>query len=44
MRIYLRKRADEGKYRRSKIILIIATYFREGLAVVNRFIKLTFHR
>ena len=44
MRIYLRKRADEGKYRRSKIILIMATYFREGLAVVNRFIKLTFHR
>jgi len=44
MRIYLRKRADEGIYRRSKIILIMATYFREGLAVVNRFIKLTFHR
>ena len=43
MRIYLRKRADEGKFRTIKIILLIAIYFREGLAVVNRSIKLTFH-
>ncbi len=44
MRVYLRKRTEEGKYRTSKFLLIIAIYFREGLAVINRFIKLTFYR
>ena len=44
MRVYVRKRAEEGKYRSCKLPIIIAIYFKEGLAIINRFLRLTFSR
>jgi O-antigen biosynthesis protein len=43
MRIYVKKRAAEGKYN-SIILLISAVYLREALAVTIRFFKLPFTR
>ena len=44
MRIYVRKHAIEGKYRSFLPIIISAVYFREAFALINRFLRLTFHR
>ena len=44
MRIYLRKRSEEGKYKYIRIILIPAIYFREGLALLNRLTRIISHR
>lgn len=43
MRIYIRKRAAEGKYRSFLLLIIPAVYLRECLALINRFLRLTFH-
>jgi GT2 family glycosyltransferase len=40
MRIYIRKRSDEGDFRYQKNFLIAGTWVREGLAVMDRFVKL----
>lgn len=40
MRIYIRKRTDEGDFRYLKNILISGTWFRQALALVARFVKL----
>lgn len=37
MRIYVRKRYSEGKFRFSFLLLITGIYFRESLALTNRF-------
>ena len=42
MRIYIRKRAEEGDFRYLKYILISGTYVRQALAVVARFVKIMF--
>jgi GT2 family glycosyltransferase len=44
MRVYIRKRAAEGKYASILILVIPAVFFREGLALLNRFLRLTFSR
>jgi GT2 family glycosyltransferase len=44
MRIYVRKRAAEGKYRSSLFIVIPAVFFREGLALINRSYRILFSR
>lgn len=43
MRIYTRKRVAEGKLN-SYVLLMSAVYLREILAILNRFLKLTFTR
>jgi GT2 family glycosyltransferase len=43
-RIYSRKRAIEGKYKNIILIILPAVYFREALALLNRYLKLTFSR
>jgi O-antigen biosynthesis protein len=42
MRIYVRKRASEGKYRSYYILLITAILVREVFALLNRLLRLTF--
>jgi GT2 family glycosyltransferase len=44
MRIYIRKRAKENKYRSSVPLVLPAIYFRESLALINRFFKLLFNK
>lgn len=44
MRIYVEKRSEEGKYGPFKYLIIIAVFLRESLALLNRFLKLTFTR
>lgn len=44
MRLYIRKRTDEGKYRSFYLPIITAVYFREGLALLNRLLKLVFSK
>lgn len=43
MRIYIRKRSDEGKFIFWRSFLILAVYFREGLALINRFLRIIFY-
>lgn len=42
MRIYLAKRVSEGKFRFWSLLIIPGIYFRESLALLNRFLKITF--
>lgn len=42
MRIYVRKRATEGKYRSLRHFIITGVYLREGFALINRFLRWTF--
>lgn len=44
MRVYVRKRAEEEKYRSYQLLIITAVYIREGLALIHRLFRLTFHR
>lgn len=44
MRIYIRKRAAEKRKGSFLYLLIPAVYFRQGLALANRFFRLTFRR
>ncbi|MDO9581310.1 MAG: glycosyltransferase family 2 protein [Bacteroidales bacterium] len=44
MRIYVRKRVMEGKYGFWHLLMIPAIYFREGLALLNRFIMIFIRR
>jgi GT2 family glycosyltransferase len=44
MRIYSRKRAIEGKYKSILLFILPAVYLREALALLNRYLKLTFSR
>jgi GT2 family glycosyltransferase len=44
MRVYVRKRAFEGKDKSFLPLIVPAIYFREGLAIINRFFKLTFNK
>jgi GT2 family glycosyltransferase len=39
MRIYVKKRSDEGNYPHFKGLIISAIYFREAFALANRFLK-----
>lgn len=40
MRIYIRKRSAEGKYNLLYFLLMPAIYFREGLALLNRILRI----
>lgn len=42
MRVYVRKRSDEGSFPFSHFIIIPAVYFREGLALLNRLFLIIF--
>lgn len=42
MRIYLKKRTSERTFRRWRFFIIPAIYFRESLAIVNRFCRIGF--
>jgi GT2 family glycosyltransferase len=42
MRIYINKRTSEGNFRRWRLFLIPAIYFRESLAIINRFFRIGF--
>ncbi|MCX6325932.1 MAG: glycosyltransferase family 2 protein [Bacteroidia bacterium] len=44
MRIYVRKRAEEGKFNSWYFLIILAIYFREGLAHLNRFCRIALRR
>jgi GT2 family glycosyltransferase len=44
MRVYVRKRAKERNYRPFILLIICAIRLREGLAVMNRLLKLIFRR
>jgi len=44
MRIYISKRRTEGLFRFSYAILFTGIFFRESLALLNRFLKLRFRR
>jgi O-antigen biosynthesis protein len=44
MRIYSRKRAFEEKYKSIILFILLAIYFKESLALLNRYLKLTFSR
>lgn len=44
MRIYLIKRASEGTFTRWYFIILPAIYFRESLAITNRFLRTTFRK
>jgi GT2 family glycosyltransferase len=44
MRIYIRKRSAAGIYGSFRFLLIAATRLRELLALINRFLRLTFRR
>jgi len=39
MRIYVKKRSDEGNYKHFKGLIISAIYIREAFALANRFLK-----
>ena len=43
MRIYVNKRAAEGNYVSLRFLIIVAVFFREGLALANRFLRLIFN-
>jgi O-antigen biosynthesis protein len=43
MRIYVRKRSGEGKFNHLSFLIIPAIFFREGLALINRFFRIHFH-
>lgn len=43
MRIYVRKRTKEGKLGIWHFLIIPAIYIREGIALLNRFFRITFH-
>ena len=42
MRIYFRKRTAEGKFRGWQYVILPGIYFREALAILNRFLRITF--
>ena len=42
MRVYVKKRHEEGKFRYLHHIIIFAIYFRQGLALINRYFRITF--
>jgi GT2 family glycosyltransferase len=42
MRVYVRKRVAEGNFDKWRFIIIPAIYFREGLAIINRFFRIAF--
>lgn len=42
MRIYFRKRSLEGKFRGWQCVIIPGIYFREALAILIRFLRITF--
>jgi len=42
MRIYVRKRSEEGKFNSWHFIIIPAIYFRQGLALLKRFSRIAF--
>ena len=44
MRIYIRKRCEEGKFHFLHFFIIPAIYFREVLALLNRFFRIIFRR
>lgn len=44
MRIYVNKRAAEGNWVSVQFLLIAAVFFREGLALANRFLRLIFSK
>ena len=44
MKIYSGKRANEGKYKSIILLILPAIYFREALALIIRYLKLTFSR
>jgi len=44
MRVYVKKRSEEGKFKTLKILIIPAIYFREGLALINRFLRIITRR
>lgn len=44
MRIYVRKRTSEGNYGLFMVFIISAIYLREGLALMNRILRLIFGR
>lgn len=43
MRIYVRKRSEEGKFHPWYFFIVPAIFFREGLALINRFFRIIFH-
>jgi GT2 family glycosyltransferase len=44
MRIYVRKRSAEGKFKFVQCLIIPAIYLRQGFALINRFIRIIIHR
>lgn len=44
MRIYLRKRSEEGESNTWYFLIIPAIYFRKTLAIINRFFRINFNR
>jgi GT2 family glycosyltransferase len=44
MRVYARKRAMEKRHRSFLLLIVPAVYFREGLSLLNRLIRLTLSR
>ena len=44
MRIYVRKRHKEGIFPCCKGLLLTGIFFREGLALTNRFLRITFNK
>lgn len=44
MRIYFAKRVSEGKFRFWSLLIIPGIYLRESLALLNRYLKITFKR
>ena len=44
MRIFFRKRTVEGKFRGWQYVIIPGIYFREVLAILNRFLRITFRK
>lgn len=44
MRVYIKKRHSEGNFSRWKFFIIPAIYFRESLAIVNRFCRISLRK
>ncbi len=44
MQVYIRKSVRDGRHSRLLLIIMPVIRFREGLALLNRLLKLTFHR
>ena len=44
MRIFLKKRAKEGKFKTWRLVIIPAIYLREALAILIRFFRITFRK